>query len=438
MEIKTDSVDTANATHERWSALAETLRNMSKEDDPVQASLTFLRGMQSLLSDRGFLSISQRNCAPGHYRIVRRMHRAGLSQEDYPSRALPDPDAPEVSGGLLADIMAEGRPRLIREMDVQDDPVLGNTLDPYRSMLAVPVYSKGEAKNWAVLLAAEPDAFNEADVEQWLLFSNLMGGTTDAKRTSLELRDAHKMIQREIDEIASIQRQLLPKSMPKIAGVETAAFHETFDRAGGDYYSLFPLGNEAHPDVRWGLLVADASGHGLSAAVVVAMLSAYIRRRPEGVDDPGELLAYLNEYMSHTAVNQAIVTAFLGILDPRTRSLTFACAGHPMPLLRHPDGAVEELKPSCGLPLCIREAGEYDNRQIALAKGDALLLYTDGISEAMSPQGVMFGLDGVIQAFSESDGPAQDIIDTIMEQVRGHEQGHAPNDDRTMVVLKFT
>src|SRR5262249_49190765 len=155
----------------------------------------------------------------------------------------------------------------------------------------------------------------------------------------------------------AIQKGMLPRPMPDIPGVRLAASYETFDRAGGDYYDLIPLGSQASgvqhdPYGPWGVLIADASGHGPSAAVRVAVIHALLRGAEMRKGGPIDVLGYLNRPLATRAVNGSFVTAFYGVYEPRTRELTYARAGHNPPIIKNPGsgGSVRWLEDAGGMP----------------------------------------------------------------------------------------
>ena len=160
-----------------------------------------------------------------------------------------------------------------------------------------------------------------------------------ALRTRVEqLEEEVDAKDREIDQIADIQQSLLPDKTPVIAGVQLAASYVAPERAGGDYYDFLPLSTQKNgsPDAAepWLIIVADATGHGPSAAVVMAMVHSILHAHPEPEDDPGRILTFINEQMVSKELKQSFVTGLLAVLNPTERTFSFARAGHPSPLLR--------------------------------------------------------------------------------------------------------
>lgn len=423
------------AEEDRLFQLTEMLRHISSDPDPVRSINQYIAGMRNLFGNQGMVSISCRGLAPGRYRIMRLLHEPEVRQQGLANLTFAGAEAPIHTGGFFGDILSKGRPVVLRDKRIESDPAFGDQLAPYRLIVATPVYDEGAAANWVLFLSTDPSRFSTYDIETRILEANLWGGIANSKRATKELRDAHALIQREIDEIANIQRGLLPRGLPVIPGVEIASTYHTYDRAGGDFYDFFAITNEPAGFERWGILVADASGHGPSAAVVTAMFSTLLRSYPHGNSNPGEVLSFLNRHLSTTTINGSFITAFLGFFNPQVPALEYASAGHPVALLRDADRQIRPIEATDGVPLCVLPETTYSTRQIVLAPGQALLLYTDGVTEARSLSGEQFGEHRLAGAFSEDAKSANGILDRVVARLRAHEQGRRPSDDQTLIVF---
>ena len=172
-------------------------------------------------------------------------------------------------------------PRIIDDLQVApDDPAYEYLAGP-RSLMAIPHFDQGVATNMVVRMRNEPAAFDRAGFPEWVWISNLFGRATQNLVLAEELRQAYSVVERELKVVADIQRSLLPKTMPTIPGLGLAAHYQTSQWAGGDYYDFFPL-----PDGRWGILIADVSGHGTPAAVMMAILHSLAHTFPGPPDPP--------------------------------------------------------------------------------------------------------------------------------------------------------
>lgn len=425
---------------DRLQQLIDMLREISADPDPVSSVRRYRQTIGKLYGDRGLLSVSKRGVREGEYRVVRVLHHQGIDARIYPNIEFAGPTAPIHTGGIVGEIIGEDRPVVMRDLNIAHDPVLGNHLAPYRSLLATPVYDGGRALNWLFFLGTKPDSFPTREVESQILQANLLGGMSNSKRANKELLEATAYIHHEVDEIASIQRGLLPAPLPAVPGLELAAIHESFDRAGGDYYDIFPIRLEQGRDANehggeWGILIADASGHGPSAAVVVAMLSTLVHTRAHSAGSPGELLEFLNRHIATKPIHSSFVTAFLAFYHPESRVLRYACAGHNPPLVRTERG-MQWLNAVGSFPLGIDRGAWYEEADVRLKSGDVALFYTDGITEAKAHSGEFFGEDRLQAILSNGHTAAPALINTVRENLRVHLLGQRPADDQTMVALR--
>lgn len=413
--------------------LAAIFRDQSTYGDPVEASNRIARGLRNFFGDEGMISVSLRGGEPGQYRVMRMLHQDGVSLPGLTDNLYAGADAPFETGGIIGEIIKYDRPVIFSNVNITDDPVLGGQLAPYRMMYSVPVYDKGQALNFAVFINTNPNHYDERNLQQHILAANLIGNATNSKRMLIDLKEAHRWIQREVDEIADIQRALLPSKLPEVPGLECSGFYDTFDRAGGDYYDMIPMNDGSG---KWIVIISDASGHGPSGAVIVAMLDALLYSLPQGIATPGAILAHINEYICVRAINNSFVTAFCGVYDPKTRTLDYASAGHNMPLLRGKDGVVRMFLPTGGVPLGVVPQYEFKESHSTLEPGESMLLYTDGITEAESPKRLQFREARLMDSFSAAAASPADEIAAILEAVRAHEGGRPPADDQSMLLIR--
>jgi sigma-B regulation protein RsbU (phosphoserine phosphatase) len=439
--------------NKRLPVLLDLVSDLSKANDPSEVLRAFGIGWSKLAGSSGYISLSCRGLEPGEYRITRMLELGDI--EANPGDALwqPSGEKPIRTGGLLGEIVSRGRPLIVQDLDIKDDPVLGDAIADCRSLTATPLFDNGKVLNWAISLSSDPAVHTEKVLEDVLLRSNLVGGTVRHVQTAKKLREVHQRIKDEVEKIANIQRALLPEKLPDIPGVSIAATYQTYDQAGGDIYTFHPLGTGLghtanKPDGRWAIFIGDVSGHGPAAAVVMAMVESMLSSYPMTPDTTGQVLDYLNKHLCAKRIYSTFVTAFHALYDPATRTLTYSRAGHPPALLRKPrsddagasSGAADidmvELDVVGGLPLGIMAEESYEDATIVLEPGQTLTLYTDGITETRAPGGEFFGTEGIISALKVCSGEADCAVDTIMEHVRKHEAGGRPEDDQTIVVMR--
>jgi phosphoserine phosphatase RsbU/P len=225
--------------------------------------------------------------------------------------------------------------------------------------------------------------------------------------------------------------------------VRCAASYEPCGRAGGDLYDFFPLNpapdNRADSGTappRWCALIGDASGHGLAAAVVTAIVQAVLHAHPPGTDGPAALLAHANRHLCYKRIG-GFFTAFLGVYEPLARRLTFANAGHPPPLVkRSADASVRPLDSVASYPLGIDDAERFDESTVQLERGDTVLLYTDGITEARDEQRDLFGAERLTRVVRDASHAPAELIERLRAAVRAHEHGQPAPDDQALVAAR--
>jgi serine phosphatase RsbU (regulator of sigma subunit) len=248
-----------------------------------------------------------------------------------------------------------------------------------------------------------------------------------------ELKETYARLDRELEQVGDIQRQLLPEEAPRIPGYRLAVHYATSTRAGGDYYDFFTL-----RDGRFGLLVADASGHGTPAAVVMAMTRALVHAAPEALESPERLLAVANRELRRSILHGQFVTACYVTLDPASGRLEYAMAGHNPPyIVRADSGEAEPFENPTGPPLGLFEAPDFCRRAARLGPGDLLALYTDGITEVAMSDGGLFGEERLRSLLARHRAANPETIrDRLLEELGVHSGTSAPADDRTLVLVQ--
>jgi len=245
----------------------------------------------------------------------------------------------------------------------------------------------------------------------------------NARRFQSE-RVAREIMNREAQEARVMQQALLPKSSPYIPGFVISGLSVPASAVGGDWYDFIPF-----PDGRWGLVLADVSGKGTAAALLMSATRGMLRSLAEACCTPGEVLTKLNELLVEDFPAGKFVTLVYGVLDPATRTLTFANAGHLHPLFIDDNGA-QFLATERGLPLGL-SCGDYSETSVTLSPGSRLVFYSDGITEATNQAEEEYGLDRLAQHVSRSDASAV----TIVDDVRAFANGAGVSDDATVVFV---
>ncbi len=413
----------------RLDYIMDMMREMSRQTDPSQMVREYAARTQALLERDRVISLSRRGHESPELRITRDSNSTVETNPWFEQHK-----HPRVRGGLLADLIYGDEPRVINDLTVPLDDPAHEWVGPYKSLMAIPLFDQGAALNMVLFLRREPNAYRSDGLPETVWMSNLFGRATHNLVLTQELRRAYDEVDKELLAVARIQRSLLPDKLPEIPTLDLAAYYQTSRRAGGDYYDLFPL-----TDGRWGILIADVSGHGTPAAVVMAITHTLAHTYPEPPDPPGALLTHLNQQLAryYTADNGTFVTAFYGIYDPHTRALTYASAGHDPPRLKRcTDGSLILLNAAGGLPLGVIADESYAEATQQLQVGDQIVFYTDGITEAFNAKSELFGKERLDQVLTDCRLTAQGLIDAVMASVDEFAAGHPADDDRTVLVAK--
>ena len=250
------------------------------------------------------------------------------------------------------------------------------------------------------------------------------------QRLSRELQARYDDIEHELTVVAEVQKNLLPQQLPDIKGLHLAAYYQTSRYAGGDYYDIIQLN-----DQQWGIFVADVSGHGTRAAVLMAMTYAFFHAFPHNANDPERLLDYMNDQL--LPICQAdFVTALYTVYDAARGTIHYASSGHMPPLLYRPD-TNEHLTLACQ-PVCPLGVFPYDRISTAqqqLQPGDVIVFYTDGVSERMNADKALYGVDRLQRVIADSASQQpEEAIATIIKDVDRFAEGIPAEDDQTVLL----
>ena len=238
-------------------------------------------------------------------------------------------------------------------------------------------------------------------------------------------------IEQELHVARQIQQALLPEATPQLDGWELSTYYEPAREVGGDFYDFLEL-----EDGRLGLVVGDATGKGMPAALVMATTRGMLRAVVQSVESPGEVLARVNEALVAEIPQNMFVTCLYAILDPKSGSLRYANAGHDPPYLRHHGGGDAEELRARGLPLGLMPNMPYEEKEAVLGVGDNALFYSDGLVEAHNPPREMFGF-ARLRALVAEHAEEGSLVDFLMEELYSFVgEGWEQEDDITLLTVK--
>jgi sigma-B regulation protein RsbU (phosphoserine phosphatase) len=255
----------------------------------------------------------------------------------------------------------------------------------------------------------------------------------------MQLQEKVAVIEKELQVVQDMQRRLLPRALPSLPSLELAGHYTTSRYAGGDYYDAVIVPGESPRDpARCGVLIADVSGHGTPAAVMMAMTRTVFHAHPELHADAAGVLRKINDHFEYLWEETGFVTAGYGVYDEGSRVLRWACAGHCPPMLyRAATGKVDEVGCTPVLPLVIEPLPEVPLTEVPLEAGDRLLLYTDGVLDRTNPDGEFFGTtrlrDALEHAAAGSPNPDETIA-RLTAAIDAFAAGAEPPDDQTLLV----
>jgi sigma-B regulation protein RsbU (phosphoserine phosphatase) len=299
-----------------------------------------------------------------------------------------------------------------------------------RSEVATPLTVSGRTIGVFNLESDREDAYHEGHLELLDGFAAQAAVAIERARLTQEQLERRR-IEKELAIAREIQASFLPKAAPAIPGFEVAGATHPHDEVGGDYFDFVPVS-----DARVGLAIADVSGKGIPAALLMAGFRMSLLAEVRNDFAIRAVMRKVNSLMYESTERDKFVTAFYGVLDWRNQVLIFSNAGHNPPILLRADGSFEYLEEG-GTAFGVLSDSRYDERPIAIRPGDLLVLYTDGMSEAEAPNGEQFGTRRLEQAMARLRGePAKQILEGMIAEVTRWCGTRGPNDDLTLIVLK--
>lgn len=344
--------------------------------------------------------------------------------------------------GLIGQVAKSKRAQLI--VDATNDPRVIQHNDPalkVRSIIIAPVLFQD--KLIAVLAVANPAdelAFTDTDfslVESLAEQVGLAVHNSDAMQLQIE----KNKIDLDIELASNIQGLLLPSKFPVSDKIEFAAHYTPAQKIGGDLYDVFAI-----DDNRIGIAIADVSGKGISASILMAICQTNLRHVSRQLDSPAEVLRAINAQMQSSMRRDMFITIVYAIIDQAKQEITFARAGHELPLLyrRASDGtcSVEAIR-SEGMALGMVPPEIFDltiqDRTVSFSKDVALLLYTDGVTESVNTSGDEYSGERLIETLqAHGDSNAQSILNHVMDSVHRFSGDEGQPDDLTLIAIKHS
>jgi serine phosphatase RsbU (regulator of sigma subunit) len=333
-----------------------------------------------------------------------------------------------VGEGIVGWVAKTGEPLIVP--DVRRDRRYVNTRATTRSELAAPLVLEGRTIGVFNLECDQEDAYHQGHLELLALFAAQAAVALERVRLTRELLERRRL-EKELAIAREIQASFLPKRAPDVPGFELAGATQPHDEVGGDYFDFIRVS-----DTRLGIAIADVSGKGIPAALIMAGFRMSLLAEIRNEFSMRAVMRKVNSLLHESTERDKFVTMFYGVLDFKNRVLSFSNAGHNPPLLLRAGGGVEYLLEG-GVALGVLPDARYEERPLAIQPGDVLLLYTDGVSEAESPAGEQFGPRRLEECLKQlRDGSANEILKGIVDAVTAWAAERGVSDDLTLVVVK--
>jgi phosphoserine phosphatase RsbU/P len=389
---------------------------------PLRELLEHIMGLigSHVSMDRGVLMLREGRSPELKIKAVRVNNVALQSEKIEVSRSIVTMAYEQKLSVIITDASADPR-FMARESIVQAG---------IRSALCVPLWDNKEVIG--VLYADRLSLmrpFTERDLRLLTLLANLAAVKIE---NALLIEDNLKkeQMERELTLAAKIQRDLLPKEIPACAQLDLAGRNDPCQQVGGDYYDFIPIA-----PCRIGIALADVSGKGVSAALLMASLRAALHSELRPDYDLARLAAKLNDFVHKSTAINGFITFFFGELDTESGIIRYVNAGHPAPLLLGAAGEPRALD-GTGLALGMLPHAAYEIGRAEIRPGDMGILYTDGITESRDASGEEYGPERLAAVGRACAGPAAAVIESVFEDLKTFTGGGDPADDRTLVIVR--
>ena len=338
----------------------------------------------------------------------------------------------QISRTIIDEVMRNQK--AVLTLDAQADARFGSAqsiqMQGIRSIICVPLWNE---KNVIGLIYIDNlisrRTFTQSDLRLIALIAN-MAAVKIENSLLLEEQLEKKMMEEQLAVAAQIQRRLLPQVNPQHPCYEIYGVNHSCYQIGGDYYDFIDKGND-----KMAVVIADVSGKGVGAALLMAAFQASIRTLVKSEESPASLMAHLNNVMFENSPPNKYITVFYGELDTRLHTFEYVNAGHNPSIFVKPDGY--QFLQAGGPVVGIIANAQYKAQQISLDSGDLLFLYTDGITEALDAEEKEFGEDGVLKVITENrSAGVEDLALTLERQIREFTHGAPPLDDSTLIFVR--
>jgi serine phosphatase RsbU (regulator of sigma subunit) len=309
----------------------------------------------------------------------------------------------------------------------------------YDSVLVLPILLDAKVERWVLILDAHIDS-HTLDLSKLNLLVNFAVSSLARSEEKKKLQEITNWREQELTEISRLQHLLLPEENLSIPGIELAFKFKVYKEAGGDYFDVMSLSkdkleNEPH---NFGVMIADVTGHGPSAAVEAAMFDAILRTyRPEGNSgNPAQVIEYVNTHFFTRKNRGKFVTAIAMSYDPETKTLCYACAGHPYGYIKRGNTLIR-LDQAEDIPIGVLKEYEWSNHEVKLMHHDIIFVYTDVVLETRNAKQEEFGFGRLEKALLDAEACPHCLVDDVAEALTDFNESDELCDDLTLCAIQI-
>jgi serine phosphatase RsbU (regulator of sigma subunit) len=300
------------------------------------------------------------------------------------------------------------------------------------SMMCVPLLDHQEQPFGVINLDTQNPMkrFNDDDLQLLLAVASQAANAYENARLLISFLEKQKA-DKEMSIAMGVQRALLPEKLPTVEGYQFYASYDAAQAVGGDYFDCFMIGDD-----KVCISFGDVAGKGVPGALIMSRIASAVQNTMSFTDDVGVAIERINAHMCHNMVEGRFVTYILGVIDLKTNIITLTNAGHMSPVIKKLDGSIEEFSDDIiGIPIGIMDGYPYEVVQRQIDPGDIFTLITDGVDEAMDPDGNLYSKDRVIEFIRKGSRDPEQLGKDLLADVRSHANGRAQNDDITIMVF---
>jgi phosphoserine phosphatase RsbU/P len=411
----------------------------------------FASNFHSLSGSTHIIDLSVKNLQSGQFRAMNRIWIADPQLDldrvmQFSRWNEPREEIPILSSEIVSKTLLTPQPKYIEHIEPGQDSFLQGFITEASSMLAVPIYHHGEVTEWILLFTAAGREFQPGIARLGIANINLVIRSMFQIRLHNQVKQLHQTIEQQLNqvkhlhqtisgqlnEVIETQQGLLPGLPAEDPRIRFSVNYSPCEEAGGDYYD-FTLFDEN----KIGIVVADVSGHGPRAAVIMSMLRALFAAHRRYKRPANMMIDDINKVLFDITDGRTFITAFFVLIDMNTGEAEYANAGHPPALWFGQDKQQKHYPLAGSPPLGIMEDMPMQGGKFTLQQGDRLMIFTDGISEACDEHESMYGVEGLVASYQKQDLAFADIAANIINQVEDYSQKAKRHDDKCILLVEF-